>query len=171
MFRKMRRQAQALSREETLGILSCAGCGTLALSGDNGYPYAVPLSFAFDGDKTVYFHSALTGHKIDSVKRSSKASLCVIDRDEIVPEEFTTHYRSVIAFGKVRIVAEAEEKLRAIKLLAEKYSPDEPEERTSAEIEGAWDRFCIVAMELEHITGKEARELSEKKCGQNGVHK
>ncbi len=159
MFRKMRRQAQELSREETLGILSCAGCGTLALSGDSGYPYAVPLSFVFDGDKTVYFHSALTGHKIDSVKRSSKASLCIIDRDETVPEEFTTYYRSVIAFGKVRIAADPEEKLRAIKLLAEKYSPEESKERTDAEIEGAWDRFCVVAMELEHISGKKAREL------------
>ena len=55
MFREMRRKRQALSGELCEEILKNGRCGTLALSGDNGYPYAVPMSYVFDGDK-IYFH-------------------------------------------------------------------------------------------------------------------
>ena len=44
--RPMRRKKQELSYSEALGILRGATSGVLALQGDGGYPYAVPLSFA-----------------------------------------------------------------------------------------------------------------------------
>ena len=42
--------------------------GVLALSGDDGYPYAVPISYIYDGEK-LYFHSARQGHKLDAIGR------------------------------------------------------------------------------------------------------
>ena len=74
----------------------------LALLGDNDYPYAVPISYVYDDGK-VYFHSAKSGHKIDAIQRTAKASFCVIDEDLVVPEEYTTYFRSVIAFGRIRL--------------------------------------------------------------------
>lgn len=41
----MRRKRQQLSEEESQNILKKATAGTLALLGDNGYPYAVPISY------------------------------------------------------------------------------------------------------------------------------
>lgn len=41
---KMRRFKQELSAEETLAILERGTSGVLALSGDDDYPYAVPIS-------------------------------------------------------------------------------------------------------------------------------
>ena len=112
MFRTMRRAKQQLSREAAVEILAKNTGGTLALLGDEDYPYAVPMSYVyFDGK--LYFHSADTGHKIDAVARHEKASFCVIDQDRVVPEKYTTHYRSVIAFGRARLVEDAAEK-RAI---------------------------------------------------------
>lgn len=84
MFREMRRKRQALSASEVAEILYRGTSGVLALLGDEEYPYAVPLSYVYDEGK-LYFHSATSGHKIDAVGRSAKASFCVIDQDLIRP--------------------------------------------------------------------------------------
>ena len=63
-FREMRRKHQQLAEEESIAILEKATAGTLALLGDNDYPYAVPISYVYHDGK-LYFHSALTGHKVD----------------------------------------------------------------------------------------------------------
>ena len=60
-FRQMRRKRQQLSEEESIGILQKATAGTLVLLGDNGYPYAVPISYVYNNGN-LYFHSALSGH-------------------------------------------------------------------------------------------------------------
>ena len=44
MFREMRRKKQILSEEEAIRILNKGTSGVLALSGDDGYPYALPIS-------------------------------------------------------------------------------------------------------------------------------
>lgn len=100
MFREMRRKRQLLSEKESIDVLARGTAGVLALLGDDDYPYAVPISYVYN-DSKLYFHGAKTGHKIDAIKECSKASFCVIDQDNIVPEEYTTYFRSVIAFGKI----------------------------------------------------------------------
>lgn len=85
MFREMRRSNQQLTMEETQNILQKGTSGVLSLLGDEGYPYGVPLSYVYDGEK-LYFHCAKTGHKIDAVHREIKASFCVIDQDLIMPK-------------------------------------------------------------------------------------
>jgi len=97
MFREMRRKKQALSLAECARILYRGTSGVLALSGDGGYPYAVPMSYVYDGEK-LFFHSAGSGHKLDAIRRDPKASFCVIDCDRVVPEAYTTYFRSVFAF-------------------------------------------------------------------------
>ena len=73
-FRNMRRKRQQLSEEESIGILQQATAGTLALLGDNGYPYALPISYVYDDGK-LYFHSAMSGHKVDTIRNWSMALL------------------------------------------------------------------------------------------------
>ena len=99
-FREMRRKRQLLSDEESIGILKNATAGTLALLGDNDYPYAVPISYVYH-ERKLYFHSALAGHKVDAIRNCDKASFCVIDKDDVQPEKYTTFFRSVIAMMKV----------------------------------------------------------------------
>lgn len=157
MFRDMRRIKQLLSQEDIIEILQKETSGVLALLGDEDYPYAVPLSYVYC-DSKIYFHSAKTGHKIDAIKNHEKASFCIISEDNIVPEKYTTYFRSVIAFGKIRIVEEEAEKRKAIEKLAFKYSPEDEEGRHK-EIEGAYKALCMIALDIEHMTGKEAIEL------------
>ena len=113
MFREMRRKRQLLSEKEAGEILKRGTSGVLALAGDDGYTYAVPISYVYDGEK-LYFHSAKSGHKLDAIAAEPKASFCVIDQDRIVPEEYTTYFRSVIAFGRVRVMEDEAEKRQAI---------------------------------------------------------
>ena len=157
MFREMRRKRQLLAEAETIQIFKRGTSGVLALSGDEGYPYAVPLSYVY-ADGRIIFHGAKSGHKIDAIRGCEKASFCVIDRDQVVPEEYTTWFRSAIAFGRVRIIDQDAEKRAAIELLSEKYSPDDPEGRR-AEIEREYKILCMFELWIEHMTGKEAIEL------------
>ena len=156
MFREMRRKGQQLSTEDCEAILNRGTSGVLAVSGDGDYPYAVPLSYCYDGEK-IYFHCAKTGHKLDAIKRNNKVSFCVIDADDIVPERFTTYYKSVVVFGRAHIITDSGDKRRAITALSEKYSPGE--KNAQQEIEQSWERFCMLELDIEHMTGKAAKEL------------
>ena len=85
MFREMRRGRQALSEDACGEILARGTSGVLAVRGDEGWPYAVPLSYVYSAGR-VWFNCAPAGHKLDALRREEKASFCVIDRDEIVKE-------------------------------------------------------------------------------------
>lgn len=156
-FRPMRRMRQQLSKEVCNNILRNATSGTLALLGDGDYPYAVPLSFVYCGT-CIYFHSAKSGHKIDAIKNHDKASFCVIEKDEIHGDEFTTYFRSVIAFGRITIVSSPGEKLEGVKLLGRKYNPND-EEGLNREIEKSLAHMELLRFDIEHLTGKQAIEL------------
>ena len=162
MFREMRRKRQLLPENETQQILIHGTSGVLALTGDEGYPYAVPISYVYSDGK-LYFHSAKSGHKIDAVKQNDKASFCVIAQDNIVPEEYTTYFKSVIVFGKIRIIEDESEKRSAIEKLALKYYPNDSKENRDKAIEREYKPLCMLVMEIEHLTGKEAIELTRER--------
>lgn len=162
MFREMRRKKQLLSKRESIEVLVNGTAGVLALSGDDDYPYAVPVSYVYDNSK-IYFHGAKAGHKIDAVKKCSKASFCVIDQDNIVPEEYTTYFRSVIAFGKIRILDDEKEIREAIEKLAVKYYPEDDDTNREKAINNEWKPLCMMEFSVEHLTGKEAIELVKRR--------
>ena len=156
-FRAMRRKRQQLSEDESIGILQKSTAGTLALLGDNGYPYAVPISYVY-ADGKLYFHSALSGHKIDAIRNSDKASFCVIDKDDVRPKKYTTYFRSVIAFGHIHIIEDEQEKLETARLLGDRYNPNQ-EEALQKELEKGLSRMLMIRFDIEHLTGKAAIEL------------
>ena len=120
MFREMRLTKQQLSAEETETLLRMGGTGTLALAGDDGYPYSVPVNYIYL-DGCIYFHGALQGHKCDAIAREPKASMSVIGADRLIPEKYTTDYRSVIAFGEIYPIRDDEKKRRIIRKIGERF--------------------------------------------------
>lgn len=161
MFREMRRKKQALGHEDCEAILKRGTAGVLAVHGDGGYPYAVPLSYVYRDGK-LFFHCAPAGHKLDALARDNKVSFCVTDKDDVKPGEYTTYFASVIVFGRARILADETEKRAAIEELAARYSPDHEEGRLR-EIEKTFDRLCLVEISIDHMTGKQAIELAREK--------
>lgn len=157
MFRPMRRIKQLLSQEDTVQIFERGTSGTLAILGDDGYPYALPLSYVYSQGK-IFFHSAKTGHKIDAIRANDKASFCVIDKDHIVPEEYTSYFRSAIAFGRIKIMEDEQEKRAALDILAQRYTPGREEQRQRT-MDKELPALCMLELDIEHMTGKEAIEL------------
>ena len=145
---------------ESVAILEKMTNGILALHGDEGYPYAVPVSYVY-ADGKIYFHSAMKGHKVDAIVRNEKVSFCVVEQDDIKPAEFTTYFRSVIVFGRACILTDETEKRAALNLLADKYSPGEPD--LSDEIAKGFGHLLMVRIDIEHMTGKESIELVREK--------
>ena len=158
MFREMRRKKQALLPEECASVLFRCFSGVLALSCDGGCPYTLPLSYVYDGQK-IYFHSAKSFHKLDALRQNPKSSFCVIDQDQVVPEEYTTYFRSVIVFGTIRILEDEQEKRAAIEKLAVKYAPGDSAENRQRAIQREWEPLCMLEMTPEYQTGKQAIEL------------
>ena len=160
-FREMRRKRQQLSNEESIEILQKSTAGTLALLGDENYPYAVPISYVYHEGK-LYFHSALSGHKVDAICKCDKASFCVIEQDDVQPKKYTTFFRSVIAFGRIHIIEDEQEKLETARMLGNRYNPND-DESLQKEIESGLSRMVMIRFDIEHLTGKEAIELMKQR--------
>ncbi len=161
MFREMRRAGQALSADVCDEILRRCEEGVLAVSGDDGYPYAVPLNYVY-GDGKLVMHGARAGHKVDAMRSCDKVSFCVIDEKTVVPEEYSTAYRSVIVFGRVKILTEPEEMLPYLDALGAKFTKDDAAARL-AYMKPQLPGVAIYVLTPEHISGKEGRLLAAKR--------
>ena len=113
MFREMRRKKQKLTEKQCIDILKRAKTATLALHGDDGYPYSVPVNYVYLDGK-IYFHGAKSGHKIDAIKNNPKVSISIIDQEDVIEEELTTYFRSIILFGKAKILQDDDEIYQAV---------------------------------------------------------
>ena len=157
---RMRRFKQQLPENEAFDILRSATNGILSLCGPEGEPYGVPLSFALDGERAIYFHCARNGRKLDCIASDSRCSFCVVAQDKIVPEEFTTYFRSVIVTGRIAVVTSAEETLHALRVMCDKYSPDID---SREEIDKCLRAVTILRLDIESMTGKESIELTRNR--------
>ena len=151
----MRRLGQQLSDEECVEILIKEPRGVLALLGDNDYPYAIPMSHVYV-DGRIYFHGAKTGHKIDAIKSHSKVSYCVLDKGVKAGDEWWYTFKSVIAFGKMAVVSDEQEKIDKLTQLGNKFFPTQKE--TEDEIERLLDKTEVFEITIEHMTVKIVKE-------------
>ena len=157
-FRKMRRiEKRGISNDAALELLRKGKRGVLAVSGDNDYPYAIPINFYFDESAMkIYFHSALAGHKVDSMKRNPKVCFTIFSEPEIRDLDWAPYVRSAVVFGKAAPVANPEEKRAILKTFAMKYYPTEA--MADEEIEEDFAAVQMIEITIDHITGKEIQE-------------
>ena len=159
MFRAMRRSKQQLTDDEVIAILEQGEVGVLAVLGDEGYPYTVPINYVY-ADGRILMHSAKSGHKIEAIRGCDKASFCVIAQADVVAQDYSTNFRSVVAFGRVRIVEDDAERQSALRLLGDKYNPGQ-DAALEAEIAKAGAYAAVIELAVEHATGKQSKELAQ----------
>lgn len=155
MFTEMRRKEKQMTPEAASEVLLKAEFGTLASLGENGYPYAVPLNFAYV-DGAIYFHSAKDGHKLMNIEKHAKVSFAAVSYVNLRAEKFDTEYDSVVVFGTAAEVTTADEKRRGLMALIEKYSAAHGE-TGKAYIERSMGGTAVYKITVEHMTGKIGR--------------
>lgn len=155
MFREMRRIKKQTTNERAIEFLKEAPNGVLAVLGDDGYPYAVPVSFAYTDGKIVFHSSSVGGHKLDAISKCEKVSFCVVTQDNINSKDFNSIFRSVVVFGKARILEDVEEKTAGLEAILKKYSPDFLESGREY-IKNAFDDTSVVEITIDYMTGKAA---------------
>lgn len=152
MFRAMRKNSRQESLETAEQILKQGRYGVLSVQGDEGYPYGVPVNYVYDHGK-LYFHCALEGHKLDSIEKNPKVSFCVVGKEQVWQEKFTTCYESAIAFGTAKQLHDKDHKRQILIKLIEKYCADFLE-KGQAYAEKSLDETGIVEITIEHLTAK-----------------
>ena len=165
MFRTIRRAKLALPEDVCQDILNAGSYGTFAFLGDDDYPYAVPVNYIFYAN-CIYVHCALGGHKMDAIARHDKASFSVVEAHEVIPDELSTDYRSVLVFGRVDVVKDEAEKINALYLLCKKYASNTQTD-VDAYISQKAPKTAVLKMSIEHMSGKEGRRLALARKGQN----
>ncbi len=152
-FKELRRKDRAIDSSEAIGILERSDFGILCTC-DGNYPYGVPVNYVYK-DRAIYIHSASQGHKIENIKKNSKVSFVVVSKCEVLPQEFSTRYESVVVFGKAEIL-QGEDAIEPLREIVGKYSPDWAEQAEKI-IEQYLKEVCMIRINIQHIQGKACR--------------
>ncbi len=157
MFRKMRRFKQQITEGECIDILKEEPRGVLSVIGDEGYPYGIPLDHWYcEEDGKIYFHGAKEGHKLEAIRKCNKVSYCVLDKGYRKDGDWALNIKSVIVFGRMRIVEDEDKKRKICTEICRKFTDDEA--YLQHELENAFPRVCCLELTPEHMTGKLVNE-------------
>lgn len=154
-FRAMRRFKQEATEDTCIRLLETAARGILAVHGENGYPYGIPINFVYRAGN-IYFHCAMAGHKLDAIRKDDKVCFTVLSEPVKNEGEWWNNVLSVVIFGRIREVndkAEAEVILRAIggKYFPEGYDIDH-------DIMKNGPRALVLELCIDHMSGKMVKE-------------
>ena len=153
-FRELTKKSKQLPNDDCIQILQSEKRGVLAVNGDNGFPYAIPMNHYYDPDDgCIYFHCGKqNGHRSDALAHSDKVSFCVTAQGEQSPDGWAFWMRSVIVFGQMEIIDDPAEITRIAAALSRKFTQDE------VYIENEIARYAKATLLLKlvpaHICGK-----------------
>ena len=157
MFRSIRKKRNEISTDEAKELLRCSRRGILAVNGDNGYPYAIPINYLYDEDThKIVFHGAKAGYKVDCLKVCDKVCFTVYGNERIQEESWAPFLQSTVVFGRCHLVENQEATMTLIKKFAMKYYPSEAE--ADEEIEADLKAVQLIEITIDHMTGKEIQE-------------
>jgi len=136
-------------------LLSSARFCTIALC-DGEEPYAVTLSCGFDAERRrLCFHVAREGRKLDLVARNPRACATVVADLGYKSGECAHPYESVVVFGTMHLIEDAEDKRLAMRALLAQLEPGEGSwEAFDLENRARFDSFEMLALDIERATAK-----------------
>lgn len=156
-FRELIRKNKKLPAQSCEEILIRQTRGVLSVNGDGGYPYGMPMNHYYcPEDGCIYFHCGKVGHRLDALRRSPKASFCVMEQGEREAGKWAYQVRSVIVFGQITVVDDETQIIEKTRALSYKLTQDE------AYIQNELEKYAKATLLLklipEHICGKTVTE-------------
>lgn len=118
----MRRKDREMPQKFADYVIDTCTYATLSTVNADGTPYCIPINIVRDGD-SLYFHCAKQGQKIENMRRQPAVCISCVGAVHLLPDEFSTEYESAIVFGQAVEILEDEEKVHALRLLCERYTP------------------------------------------------
>lgn len=149
----IRRQNCLLDQTNAIHLLNHGEYGVLSIQNLEGGAYGVPLNYVWDGDSSIFIHCAPVGRKLAAIKACPEVSFCIVGVVQIIPEEFTTNYESIILQCKAVLQLSLEEKMKAMGLMVGKYSP-EYKDTGVAYAEKVLSRMEVIRLDIKHWSGK-----------------
>ena len=127
MFREIRKKRNKIEDSAAEELLQNSRRGVLAVNGDDGYPYAIPLNYFYDREnRKIYFHGARAGHKVDALRACDKVCFTVYGNETIREEAWAPFMQSTVVFGRCHLMENGSEKaMEMLKRFAMKYYPNE----------------------------------------------
>lgn len=157
MFRAVRKKKNEISQDEAKNLLRSSRRGVLAVNGDDGYPYAIPINYLYDEENNkIIFHGAKAGHKVDSIKKNDKICFTVFGNETVMEENWAPYLQSVVVFGRCRLVENRDDTVRLVKKFALKYYPNE--DMVNEEIANSGKGVQMFEIKIEHLSGKKVQE-------------
>ena len=160
MNRDMQKKDRHVSKERAERMLLESAEGTLSMSGDDGYPYGLPMNYVYVNG-AIYIHTADSGYKIDALRSNPKVCFSVIAHSQIAPELFTTRYESVVATGDAVFIEDETEKKQVMEAFVKRFSPG-LEEGGMKFIKAALHRTAIIKINIREMKGKAFRSPEAK---------
>lgn len=121
---------------------------------DKEKPYIVPMNFGYE-NKTLFFHSALEGRKINLIKKNP--NLC-FEVDQVVQFkkaqlacDWSIEYKSVIGEGRAQLLYDPEEKREGLDIIMAQYSG-----RTFEYPNEMLEKTLVIKLEIDKMTGKQS---------------
>lgn len=150
----VRRRDRLLSEERALQLLEEGEYGILSMVNDeNEGAYGIPISFVWDRGDYIYLHCAPQGHKLRCIAKHPRVSFCVVGRTNVLSSKFTTEYESIVIDCTASIGLTAEERMNALHLLLQKYSPNDIDMGMTY-AEKSFPRTEIIRLQLSTMSGK-----------------
>lgn len=149
----IRRQDRLLPEEEAVRLLREGEYGILSMRSEEGGGYGLPLSYAWDGAGSIYIHCAPEGRKLRCLDLNPEVSFCVVGATRVLPSKFTTEYASIVLHCHARRGLPAEERMKALELFLDKYSPDDKTVGMKYAA-GSFHRTEIIRLDISEASGK-----------------
>ena len=155
---RLRRTDKEMPDAEAREMLARGYAGRLATVGRDGGPYVVPLLYVW-ADGEIWAHSAsMRGHLCTNIEHEPRVCFEIDEPGEAFPYgrfecDTSLAYRSVIAFGRVRIVDDEAQKTRFFERLMAKYA--DPAWARPAGFFPRLDQVTVYAIAIERLTGKQ----------------
>ena len=148
-------EREITDKEELENILRNGKYAVISMCRNNE-PYIVTLSYGYDENKkSLYFHSAKAGLKIDFIKENPKVCATVIEDGGYLKGECEHKYASVVFWGSMYVVDDLVEKKHALSSMIDHLEEvPEPVKARLLKNDSVYEGVGILRLDINEITGK-----------------